>query len=197
VKLIGLTGGVGSGKSTVATMLRELGAVVVDADEASHAVYEPGTPGFEAVVGEFGDYYVSDGRIDRQRLGELIFKDAASRRRLNAIVHPLVRDWMAARTVEAAEKGAEVVIQDVPLLFENGLEPLFSSVVLVYVPEEMQLARLVEGRGFTPERARAVIATQVPIEEKRRRAHIVIDNSGTPEQTRAQVEQLWARLGDD
>jgi dephospho-CoA kinase len=197
VKLIGLTGGVGSGKSTVATMLRELGAVVVDADEASHAVYEPGTPGFEAVVGEFGDYYVSDGHIDRQRLGELIFKDAASRRRLNAIVHPLVRDWMAARTIEAVEKGTQVVIQDVPLLFENGLEPLFSSVVLVYVPEEMQLARLVEGRGFTPERARAVIATQVPIEEKRRRAHIVIDNSGTPEQTRVQVEQLWARLGDD
>jgi dephospho-CoA kinase len=197
VKLIGLTGGIGSGKSTVATMLRELGAVVVDADEASHAVYEPGTPGFEAVVSEFGDYYVSDGRIDRQRLGELIFKDAASRRRLNAIVHPLVRDWMAARTTEAVEQGANVVIQDVPLLFENGLEPLFSSVVLVYVPEEMQVERLVHGRGFTPERAHAVIATQVPIEEKRRRAHIVIDNSGTPEQTRVQVEQLWARLGDD
>jgi dephospho-CoA kinase len=197
VKLIGLTGGVGSGKSTVATMLRELGAVVVDADEASHAVYEPGTPGFDAVLGEFGDYYVSDGHIDRQRLGELIFKDAASRRRLNAIVHPLVRDWMAARTAEAVEHGADVVVQDVPLLFENGLDPLFSSVVLVYVPEEMQLARLVEGRGFTPERARAVIATQVPIEEKRRRAHIVIDNSGTLEQTRSQVEQLWARLGDD
>jgi dephospho-CoA kinase len=197
VKLIGLTGGVGSGKSTVATMLRELGAVVVDADEASHAVYEPGTPGFEAVVSEFGDYYVSDGRIDRQRLGELIFRDAASRRRLNAIVHPLVRDWMAARTTEAVEQGANVVIQDVPLLFENGLEPLFSSVVLVYVPEEMQVERLVQGRGFTPERAHAVIAAQVPIEEKRRRAHIVIDNSGTPEQTRVQVEQLWARLGDD
>jgi dephospho-CoA kinase len=134
---------------------------------------------------------------DSRRLGELIFKDAASRRRLNAIVHPLVRDWMAARTAEAVEQGADVVVQDVPLLFENGLDPLFSSVVLVYVPEEMQLARLVEGRGFTPERARAVIATQVPIEEKRRRAHIVIDNSGTLEQTRSQVEQLWARLGDD
>jgi dephospho-CoA kinase len=197
VKLIGLTGGVGSGKSTVAEILRELGAVVVDADEASHAVYEPGTPGFEAVVGEFGDFYVRGGRIDRQRLGELVFKDAASRRRLNAIVHPLVREWMAARTAEAVERGAEVVIQDVPLLFENGLEPLYSSVVLVYVPEEMQLERLVLGRGFTSERARAVIGTQVPIEEKRRRAHIVIDNSGTPEQTRAQVEQLWARLADD
>jgi dephospho-CoA kinase len=204
VKLIGLTGGVGSGKSTVATMLRELGAVVVDADEASHAVYEPGTPGFEAVVGEFGDYYVSDGHIDRQRLGELIFKDAASRRRLNAIVHPLVRDWMAARTAEAVEQGADVVVQDVPLLFENGLEKLFSSVVLVYVPEAVQLERLIapttatfRARGFTPERARAVIATQVPIEEKRRRAQNIIDNSGSLEQTRKQVEELWAKLVSD
>lgn len=194
MKLIGLTGGSGSGKSTVAMLLRELGAVVVDADEAAHAVYEPGTPGFEAVIREFGDYYVRDGRIDRQRLGELVFKDAASRRRLNAIVHPLVREWMASRTVEAAERGAGVVVQDVPLLFENGLERLYSSVVVVYVPEELQLERLVKGRGFTPERARAVIAAQVPIEEKRRRAHHVIDNSGTTEQTRAQVEQLWVLL---
>ncbi len=194
MKLVGLTGGVGSGKSTVAMMLRDLGALVVDADEAAHAVYEPGTPGFEAVIREFGDYYVRDGRIDRQRLGELVFKDAASRRRLNAIVHPLVREWMAARTVEAAERGADIVVQDVPLLFENGLERLYSSVVLVYVPEAMQLERLVQGRGFTPERARAVIATQVPIEEKRRRAHHVIDNSGATEQTRSQVEQLWAKL---
>src|SRR3984893_14915766 len=172
-------------------MLRDLGARVVDADEAAHAVYEPGTEGFDAVVKEFGDYYVRDGRIDRQRLGELVFKDAASRRRLNAIVHPLVREWMAARTAEAAERGAEVVVQDVPLLFENGLERLYSSVVLVYVPEAMQLERLTHGRGFTPDRARAVIAAQVPIEEKRRRAHHVIDNSGTIEQTRAQVEHLW------
>jgi dephospho-CoA kinase len=194
VKLVGLTGGVGSGKSTVSMMLRDLGALVVDADEAAHAVYEPGTPGFEAVIREFGDYYVRDGRIDRQRLGELVFKDAASRRRLNAIVHPLVREWMAAKTAEAVERGAEVIVQDVPLLFENGLERLYSSVVLVYVPEAMQLERLVHGRGFTPERARAVIASQVPIEEKRRRAHHVIDNSGSTEQTRAQVVQLWAKL---
>ena len=197
MKLIGLTGGGGSGKSTVAAMLRDLGAVVVDADEATHAVYEPGTPGFDAVVQEFGDYYIRDGRIDRQRLGELVFKDAASRRRLNAIVHPLVREWMAARTMEAADRGAQIVVQEVPLLFENGLEPLYSSVVLVYVPEAMQLERLVQGRGFTPERARAVIATQVPIEEKRRRAHHVIDNTGTPEETREQVEQLWGKLIGD
>jgi dephospho-CoA kinase len=109
-------------------------------------------------------------------------------------VHPLVRDWMAARTTEAVEAGADVVIQDVPLLYENGLESLFSSVVLVYVPEAVQLQRLVEGRGFTKERARAVMAAQMPIEEKRRRAHHVIDNSGTREETRKQVEEIWAQM---
>jgi dephospho-CoA kinase len=194
VKLVGLTGGVGSGKSTVAGMLRELGAEVVDADEASHAVYEPGTPGFAAVVRGFGDGYVSGGRIDRRRLGELVFKDADARRRLNAIVHPLVRDWMAARTVEAAERGAAIVVQDVPLLFENGLESLYSSVVLAYVPEDVQVERLVGGRGFTAERAREVIAAQMPIDEKRRLAEHVIDNSGTTAETRAQVDRLWPRL---
>src|SRR3977135_2324019 len=99
-------------------MLRELGADVVDADEASHAVYEPGTPGFAAVVRDFGESFVRNGQIDRKALGELIFKVAEARRRLNAIVHPLVRDWMAERTAEAIEQGAAVVVQDVPLLFE-------------------------------------------------------------------------------
>ncbi|MDQ6720792.1 MAG: dephospho-CoA kinase [Candidatus Dormibacteraeota bacterium] len=194
MKLVGLTGGVGSGKSTVAAMLRELGAEVVDADKAAHAVYEPGTPGFAAVVREFGEEYVRDGHIDRGRLGELVFSDADARRRLNAVVHPLVREWMAARTAEAAERGPKVVVQDVPLLFENGLERLYSSVVLVYVPQHMQVERLVHGRGLSPERAREMIATQMPIEDKRRLAHHVIDNSGTTEETRAQVEQLWRRL---
>jgi dephospho-CoA kinase len=194
VKLVGLTGGVGSGKSTVADMLRALGAEVVDADEASHAVYEPGTPGFAAVVREFGDEFVRDGHIDRQRLGALVFGDADARHRLNAIVHPLVRDWMAARTAEAALRGAEVVVQVVPLLFENGLERLFSTIVLVYVSEELQVERLVQGRGLTPERARAMIAAQLPIDKKRRQANHVIDNSGSIEKTRAQVDQLWAQL---
>ena len=194
MKLVGLTGGVGSGKSTVAEMMRELGAEVVDADEATHAVYEPGNPGFDAVVREFGEAYVDAGRIDRSRLGELVFRDDDARRRLNSIVHPLVRDWMAQRTAEAAERGAEVVVQDVPLLFENGLERLFSSVVLVYVPEELQVERLVSGRGFAPERARAMIAAQMPIENKRGLAHHVINNSGTREETQAQVKAVWKQL---
>lgn len=191
MKLIGLTGGAGSGKSTVSAMLKELGATVIDADEAAHAAYEPGSPGFEAVVREFGPEFVKDGRIDRARLGQLVFHDKDSRRRLNAIVHPLVREWMAARTAEAIEGGAEVIVQDVPLLFENGLAGLYSTVVLVYVPEHLQVTRLVEGRGLERERARAMIASQMPIEEKRKLAPQVIDNSGTQVETRRQVGQLW------
>ena len=194
MKLVGLTGGVGSGKSTVAAILRELGAEVVDADEASHAVYEPGTPGFLAVVREFGDDYVRDKHIDRKALGELVFKDPDARRRLNAIVHPLVRDWMARRTAEAVDRGAEVVVQDVPLLFESGLEALFPTTILVWAPRNVQIERLVGGRGFTAERARRVIAAQMPIDEKRGRATHVIDNSASPEATRAQVERVWETL---
>ena len=194
MKLVGLTGGVGSGKSTVAAMLRELGAEVVDADEASHAVYEPGTPGFSAVVREFGDGYVRDGRIDRKALGDLVFRDPGALRRLNAIVHPLVRDWMAQRTAEALDRGAQVVVQDVPLLFENGLDALFPTTVLVWVPPHVQVERLVGGRGFTAERARNVIASQMPIDEKRRHATHVIDNSDGLQGTRAQVERLWETL---
>jgi dephospho-CoA kinase len=172
-------------------MLKELGAIVIDADEAAHAAYEPGSPGFESVVHEFGPEYVRDGRIDRARLGELVFHDDNARRRLNAIVHPLVRDWMAARTAEAIEAGAEVVVQDVPLLFENGIQGLYSTTVLVYVPEPLQLERLVEGRGLREDRARAMIASQMPIEEKRKLAAHVIDNSGSRDETRDQVDRVW------
>jgi dephospho-CoA kinase len=175
-------------------MLRELGAEVLDADEAAHDVYEPGGPAFDEVVREFGPEYVSDGRIDRKRLGELVFNDPAARLRLNAIVHPQVREWMAARTAEAVERGAEVVVQEVPLLFENGLDRLFGQVVLVYVPEPVQVQRLI-GRGLSEERARAIIGSQMPIEEKRRLAGHVIDNSGSLEATREQVNNFWRERG--
>ena len=194
MKLIGLTGGAGSGKSTVAGMFRELGAAIVDADEASHAVYAPGNPGFDEVVAEFGSDVVRNGQIDREKLGELVFHDESARRRLNAIVHPLVREWMAARTAEADRDGASAVIHDVPLLFENGLERLYSDVVLVYVPPRVQLRRLVDGRGLSQELARSIIAAQMPIDEKRSRAQHVVDNSGDRQKTRAQVEKLWAEI---
>lgn len=157
-------------------------------------MYAPATAGFDAVVAEFGEDYVRDGAIDRARLGELVFHDAQARRRLNAIVHPLVRHWMAGRTAEAAERGAEVIIHDIPLLFENGLESLYADVVMVYVPEDVQVKRLTAGRGITPDRARAMIAAQMPIEEKRSRAQHVIDNSGTRESTREQVRKIWEEI---
>jgi dephospho-CoA kinase len=175
-------------------MLSELGAVVVDADEATHSVYEPGTPGFDAVVREFGPAVVSDGSIDRTKLGRLVFNDDDARKRLNAIVHPLVREWMAHKTAEAAERGAEVVVQDVPLLFENSLQGLFSPVILVYVPEDVQVERLVSGRSYTPERARSVIAAQMPIEAKRGLAQYVVNNTGSLEDTRSQVQAVWREL---
>ena len=175
-------------------MLRELGAVVVDADEATHAVYEPGSPGFDAVVREFGAGYVRDGKIDRASLGALVFGDEDARRRLNAIVHPLVREWMAARTAEAVQQGADAVVQDVPLLFENGLSRLYSTVLLVYVPEQVQLERLMKGRGLNEDRALAMVAAQMPIDEKRALANHVIENSGSREATRKQVQQIWKDL---
>ncbi|HKW07001.1 MAG TPA: dephospho-CoA kinase [Candidatus Dormibacteraeota bacterium] len=194
MKLIGLTGGVGSGKSTVAGMLRRLGATVIDADEATHAVYAPGTEGFTAIVEAFGQEFVRDGEIDRKRLGDLVFKDDSSRLRLNAIVHPRVRDWMAARTVEAVEHGAEVVVQDVPLLFENGLQGLFSGTVLVYARPQTQLARLLDQRGLSRERATSIIAAQMPIDDKRALATFVVDNDGSIDETQRQVGEVWARV---
>jgi dephospho-CoA kinase len=193
LKLIGLTGGAGSGKSTVASMLRELGATVLDADVAAHMVYEPGSLGFDMIESEFGPDYVREGKIDRARLGELVFHDADARARLNAIVHPLVREWMSAQTANALMRGAEVVVQDVPLLYENGLEDLYEDVVVVFVPQPVQIERLV-GRGVSEDRARAIVAAQMPIEDKRARARHVIDNSGTLEETRRQVEEVWARV---
>jgi dephospho-CoA kinase len=194
LKLIGLTGGVGSGKSTVAGMFRDLGAEIVDADEATHAVYEPGTEGFDAIVHEFGMDFVSDGRIDRGKLGNLVFRDPRARKRLNEIVHPLVRQWMADQTAAAVERGTDVVIQDVPLLFENGLQGLYSATILVYARPGSQLARLVQQRGLSVTRAKRMLASQMPIDRKRPLADYVIDNDGDLDDTRRQVEDVWSRV---
>lgn len=193
MRLIGLTGGIGSGKSTVSGYLRDLGATVVDADEGARAVVEPGTPGYDRVVAEFGPGIVRDGRLDRAQLAEIVFHDPKALARLNAIVHPLVREWTVARLAEAAEAGAEVVVQDIPLLFEGGLEAIFDATILVWVPAEVQVERLV-ARGMSEDDARARIANQLPIDAKRERATYVIDNSGSREETRAQTERVWTSI---
>ncbi len=193
-RLIGLTGGIGTGKSKVSAMLRKLGAAVVDADEGARAVVEPGTPGLRAVAEEFGPGVVGpDGRLDRAALAEIVFKDPERRARLNAITHPLVGAWAAERTAEAVGRGARIVVHDIPLLFENQRQGQFERVILVYAADEVAVSRLLR-KGMTEEQARARIAAQMPIEEKRRLADHVVDNSDGLPATERQVRELWQRL---
>jgi len=195
MRVVGLTGGIATGKSTVSAMLRTLGATVIDADEATRAVQARGTEGLHRLAQEFGPGIItSDGELDRARLAEIAFNDPDARRRLNGIVHPLVRQWMAERQQEAADRGDQVVVLDIPLLFESRGAGALETVVLVYAPEELQVRRLVEQRGMTKEQARARVAAQMPVEEKRRLATYVIDNTGTVSQLQAQVERVWAEI---
>ena len=192
---MGLTGGIATGKSTVAAMLRQLGATVIDADEATRAVEARGTEGLRLLAREFGPGIITpDGDLDRGRLAEIAFKDPEARQRLNAIVHPLVRQWMAERQQEAFQRGDPVVVLDIPLLFESRGAGAFETVVLVYAPEDLQVRRLVELRGMLEAQARARIAAQIPIEDKRRMATHVIENTGGMDDLQAQVEQLWVEI---
>jgi len=191
MRIIGLTGGIGSGKSTVAAMLRELGATVIDADEGARAVVAPGGSAYADVVAEFGaEVVLPDGAIDRQKLAGIVFADPERRERLNGITHPRVREWMAAQLAEAGTRGAELVVLDVPLLYESGLDAGLSGVVVVWATPEQQLERAV-GRGGDRRDMAARIEAQMPLAEKRERATWVIDNSGPMEDTRRQVEELW------
>ncbi len=192
---MGLTGGIATGKSTVAAMLRQLGATVIDADEATRAVEARGTEGLRMLAREFGPGIITaDGDLDRGRLAEIAFKDPEARQRLNGIVHPLVRQWMAERQQEAVQRGDPVVVLDIPLLFESRGAGAFETVVLVYAPEALQVRRLVNLRGMSEAQARARIAAQIPIESKRRMATHVIENTGGMDDLQAQVEQLWVEI---
>jgi dephospho-CoA kinase len=194
VRIIGLTGGIGSGKTTVSAILRDLGATVVDADEAARGALLKGAPGYDEVVASFGDVILDDGgRVDRQRLADIVFADDEARARLNAIVHPRVREWMAVALHEADTKGVEVAFMDVPLLYENGLDRGLEEVVVVWAPEETQVERAVS-RGLREDDVRARMRAQMPLAEKRARATRVIDNSGPMEETRLQVRRLWEDL---
>jgi dephospho-CoA kinase len=190
---VGLTGGIGSGKSEVARRLVAHGAVLIDADVVAREVVEPGTPGLDAVAGEFGpDVLLPDGSLDRDRLGSIVFADAGRRAALNAIVHPLVGRRMQ-ELFDAVPPGA-VVVYDVPLLTENNLADLYDVVVVVDAPVETQVARLVADRGMTEEAARARIAAQATRDQRLAIADHVIDNSGSLGEVAAQVDALWAEL---
>lgn len=191
--LIGLTGGIGSGKSTVSAMLAARGAVVIDADAITRELQRPGTPVFQAMVDRFGPGIVAhDGTLDRQAVADLVFHDAEALADLNAIVHPAVGAEIARR-MEGAAGTDRIVVLDVPLLVESGRDDL-AAVVVVDVDPEVALARLVEQRGMRPDDARARMARQASREERLARADEVLDNSGSLDDLRAQVDALWERL---
>ncbi len=187
---IGLTGGIGSGKSTVAGLLAARGARIVDADRIAREVVEPGTPGLDAVVAAFGsDVLAPDGALDRPALAAVVFADPDARRRLDGIVHPLVRA-RAAELVAAAPPDA-VVVQDVPLLVETGQAGSYDLVLVVEADLDTRVRRLV-GRGLSEDDARARIAAQATDEQRRAAVDVVLDNSGTVGDLEAQVERFWA-----
>jgi dephospho-CoA kinase len=189
---VGLTGGIGSGKSEVARILAGLGAYVVDSDVLAREVVAPGTPGLLAVAEAFGPSVLApDGSLDRAALAAVVFADEEARARLNAIVHPLV-GAAAAERYAAAPEGA-VVVHDVPLLVETGMAPLFDVVVVVDAPDEVRVARLVR-RGLTEADARARIAAQATREERNAAAHHVVANDGTLDELRERVLALWRAL---
>jgi dephospho-CoA kinase len=196
---VGLTGGIGSGKSEVSRRLAALGAVVIDADQAARVVVEPGTPGLDQVVEAFGPGVLrADGALDRAKLGEIVFGDDEARDRLNAIVHPLVHEWMLAEEAAVIRAVGDdvVVVHDVPLLTEGGEERTaeFDVIIVVDVPPELQVVRLAETRGLTVEQARARMAAQASREQRLAIADIVIDNSGTLADLEQRVAEVWEDL---
>lgn len=189
--IIGLTGGIASGKSTVSQMLEQRGFTIVDADLAARKVVEPGASAYKQVVTEFGQGIIlNDGTLNRGKLGTIVFNDEEKRKKLNAIVHPAVREKMKEWQEAAIQNGKKTIILDIPLLFESNLLHMVDKTIVVYVDEETQLQRLMERNLFREEEARTRIASQLPLRQKKEMADAVIDNNGTLSETERQVEDL-------
>jgi len=194
VELWGLTGGIASGKSTVSNVLRQLGAVVVDADLLAREVLAPGSDGLTAVVERFGQGVLApDGTLDRKKLGAVVFTDAKARADLGAISHPRIAALSAQRTLEAEAAGARVVVYDAPLLVENGLHHGMQEVLVVAVTPETQKQRLMGRDGISEAEALQRMASQLPLAEKRKVATVVFENDGTRAELEAQVKRFWER----
>jgi len=187
--VIGLTGGIASGKSTVSNMVKKLGITVVDADEISRDVVEIGKPAYNQIVDVFGaDILQQDHTLDREKLGALIFSNQKRREQLNKIVHPEVRKEMLRQVEKEKKQGSRAVVLDIPLLFESKLTYMVDKTLLVYVDEQTQLERLMQRNGYAKAEAKLRIQSQLPLKDKRKLADEIIDNNGTIENTQTQVE---------
>ncbi len=192
---IALTGGPGSGKSTVARMFRDLGAQVLDADEVAKDAVSPGRPAWEELRREFGpDYFREDGTLDRAKMADLVFQDPEARGKLNAIIHPRVSREIARRSKELAAQGVRLVMVEVPLLFEAGLEKNYDLVIVVDAEKKQQIQRLTARDARTTREAAGILDAQWSLSAKKARADFVVDNRNSLENTRDQVKKLWQRL---
>jgi len=193
MKVLGLTGGIGSGKTVVGEMFARLGAEIIDADQLAREVVEPGQPALEEIVQYFGsDILLPDGRLDRARLGDIVFADASARAALNAVTHPRIRERMED-AIAARKDRAGVLVLVIPLLYESARTSLVEEVIVVWVDPQTQFRRLVERGGLTAEQARQRIEAQMPLDEKRALADDVIDNRGSRADTQRQVEAIYRR----
>jgi dephospho-CoA kinase len=193
--VVGLTGGICSGKSTVAAMFGRLGAVIIDADRIAHELQSPGRPLFEAIVSAFGrEVLGNDGRIDRRKLGARVFADPGVRARLEAITHPAIIAECEERIRQAASSGAAICLLDAALLIESGRHARFDAIILVEASEAVQLDRLMARMGLPREEAMQRIRSQMPWAEKRRHADFIIRNDGSHEETERQVRAVWEQL---
>lgn len=189
--IIGLTGSIASGKSTVSNMLKEYGLPIVDADLVARIVVEPGRETLQEVVQAFGEEILTEnGELDRPKLGAIIFNDAEKRRILNNIMHPAIRKEMLRQRDEHIANGEKAVIMDIPLLFESKLQHFVDKIIVVTVSEDVQLKRLMERNQLSEEEAKARISSQLPLSVKEKGADAVINNNGTIEETRAQLENI-------
>ena len=194
--LLGVTGGIASGKTVVARLLEELGARTIDFDVLSRVVVEPGKPAWKEVVAYFGEQVLlEDKTLDRKKLSEIVFRDPEKRKKLEGFTHPRIYEEFSRLVKEYAAGDPEVIIQvAVPLLIEANLQHFFHKVLLVYIPAEMQIQRLMDRDLISREMAVKMLSSQLPIEEKRSYADFIVDNSGSLEETRRQVEEVWRKL---
>ncbi len=194
--IIGLTGGIASGKSTVSKMLVDLGIPVIDADIEARLAVEQGETAYNDIVRYFGQEILSpNGNINREKLGSIVFHDEEKRKALNSFVHPAVRARMLARVEDAKKTGEKAIVLDIPLLIEGNLQYMADKILLVYVNEETQLQRLMERNQFSEEEALARMNSQMPIDEKIKHADKIIDNNGTIAETKQQLMQILAEWG--